>query len=572
MAYTQHNHSSSMLLNSQHLPTMSYGNNFHGHFQPVERNFPLTTHHKPALYRPMPPPYKPEPMQDAGAGHPMLNHGQMLTPHQLSAPAVTMSPTHSPPMSNMHGVPHPNNDYHVHQLHHYSPPMEHTSPSNEQQYTIQPPSSMPSPTNSCPSSGSGHSNLRFEIVLEAPTAAAQRAEESPLTYLNKGMSHANHVTSLQNTCSCPRLFYHTGQHYAINLKDHDGYDGDITSTVKIAFHDETHRKGAQNFWKFWLSQQQPSKTARAIDIEAHRGFVFAPTDADKSTSTGVKNIDSKSFDKISFQWNGKKGAKIYIKFNCLSTDFSRIKGVKGIPLRAYMESRVDGHPESLEKAYCKIKLFRDKGAERKNKDDAKHLEKQLEKMRGKNGESHPLWLMYAQAHPVTVFAETPGGVGTCSDEDDNLHLSDGLASLESEPEVENNNPNLSLIPSSLTMNGKRSRKFDQYGEDYLDLDPNYVPQARKRKAVLCLYIRFSNEQAFRAVYLERLTTADLTVKLCEKLELQPSSIVSVERVNIKRNLTVCVDDAVVMAMDEEQDMEVSYEMHQDATVSLILRY
>lgn len=29
-------------------------------------------------------------------------------------------------------------------------------------------------------------SLRFEVILEAPTAAAQRAEESPLTYLNKG--------------------------------------------------------------------------------------------------------------------------------------------------------------------------------------------------------------------------------------------------------------------------------------------------------------------------------------------------------------------------------------------------
>jgi len=90
--------------------------------------------------------------------------------------------------------------------------------------------------------------------------------------------------------------------------------------------------------------------------------------------------------------------------------------------------------------------------------------------------------------------------------------------------------------------------------------------------VLCLYIRFSNEQAFRAVYLEHCTVRDLTAKLCEKIELQPTSVVLVERINLKKNLTVCVDDAVVTAMDEEQDMEVSYDVHPDGTVSLLLRY
>lgn len=87
-----------------------------------------------------------------------------------------------------------------------------------------------------------------------------------------------------------------------------------------------------------------------------------------------------SFDKISFSWNTRIGAKIYIRFKCLSTDFSRIKGVKGIPLRAQMENRWGTESESC---YCKIKLFRDKGAERKNKDDAKQILKQLEKVYGK---------------------------------------------------------------------------------------------------------------------------------------------------------------------------------------------
>jgi len=84
--------------------------------------------------------------------------------------------------------------------------------------------------------------LRFEILLEAPTASAQRIDETPITYLNKG------------------------QYYAIGLQDHDKYDAEFTSTIKVMFHDDTHRKMASTYWSFWLTQQASPKNARAVDI------------------------------------------------------------------------------------------------------------------------------------------------------------------------------------------------------------------------------------------------------------------------------------------------------------------
>ncbi|EIE84386.1 hypothetical protein RO3G_09096 [Rhizopus delemar RA 99-880] len=163
-----------------------------------------------------------------------------------------------------------------------------------------------------------------------------------------------------------------GQYYNLVLKDTNRYDGDIISTVIITFHDENHRVGATDYWKFWLTHQNDTEAAKAVEL--------------------------------AFRWNGSIGATIYIKFNCLSTDFSRIKGVKGIPLRLQIESQQQPSMQ-IEKTYCRIKLFRDKGAERKNKDDAKHIERQLEKLRGKNGEPHPLWLAYSPISPITVFRE-----------------------------------------------------------------------------------------------------------------------------------------------------------------------
>lgn len=101
---------------------------------------------------------------------------------------------------------------------------------------------------------------------------------------------------------------------------------------------------------------------------------------EKASSSGILEVQSKTFDRISFKWNGKAGAKLMVRFNCLSTDFSRIKGVKGIPLRVHMDTYLDGAGDgdkdgssrshdlsedvaAMERAFAKIKLFRDKVGE-----------------------------------------------------------------------------------------------------------------------------------------------------------------------------------------------------------------
>lgn len=89
----------------------------------------------------------------------------------------------------------------------------------------------------------------------------------------------------------------------------------------------------------------------ASSSQSYIGFV------DPSRSKGIRCIQYPDFDRIVFEWNGKQGATLYVRFNCLSTDFSRIKGVKGIPLRLHMETT---NNQRVESTFCRIKLFRDK--------------------------------------------------------------------------------------------------------------------------------------------------------------------------------------------------------------------
>ncbi|KAI8596756.1 CP2 transcription factor-domain-containing protein, partial [Dissophora ornata] len=317
-------------------------------------------------------------------------------------------------------------------------------------------------------------------------------------------------------------------------------------------------------------------------------------------SSGMLEVQSKTFDRISFKWNGKAGAKLMVRFNCLSTDFSRIKGVKGIPLRVHMDTFLEGaggnsnggggggdldSSSGMERSFAKIKLFRDKGAERKNKDDHKHLEKMWDKMRGKNADTNPLVNMLAPVQSVSLFSECmdhPEGSG----EDETLDLSEtnnnnnssnqrGLYVDPTQSQVGfASSAAASALSSSSTSSTSLTAALVSSSEMFLDRDPNYVAPARKKRPVLCLYIKIGGESVYRAVYLEKYTLADLTQKLSEKLEIQSSTISSVYRkTTTKKELVVRVDDAMVAQMTDELDMVVEYEFNQqDGNVDLTLKY
>ncbi|CAO3679333.1 unnamed protein product [Rhizopus stolonifer] len=372
-----------------------------------------------------------------------------------------------------------------------------------------------------------YSDIRYDICLEAPTAAAQKADEPPITYLNKG------------------------QYYNINLKDLNQFNGDIISTVIITFHDENHRASATDYWKFWLTHQNDTEIAKAVEL-------------DISKSTGTQLVENRQFDRVLFRWNGSSGATIYVKFNCLSTDFSRIKGVKGIPLRLQIESQQSTGP--IEKTYCRIKLFRDKATERKNKDDAKHIERQLEKLRGKNGEPHPLWLAYSPTSPITLFREI----------------------VSPEEDVLINPVTNTLLPLPTPMGSVR-RSFNgsfqastdisptlySHAQFAIGYDPGYAPQRRRRIAKLSLLVKFESNDVYRAIYLEQLTVKELTEKIIERSDITKpvTQVFRKFKQPDREGIIVHMEDDVVRDMKEEQDILVqTKESEEDPSLTLILTF
>ncbi|KUJ14774.1 uncharacterized protein LY89DRAFT_122111 [Mollisia scopiformis] len=214
--------------------------------------------------------------------------------------------------------------------------------------------------------------FRFHVTLNAPTAMIKHSEEIPVTYLNKGQAYS--VSIIDTATTMPLV---PGTRYR--------------TFVRISFEDEQQRQRPATCWQLW-------KEGRGTNEAHQRGgklqaveYVEANQPAESDDKRTRVELDTASFDGFSVIWtpgvNGAPECNIAVRFNFLSTDFSHSKGVKGIPVRlcAKTETLSTGSPRSSpefsEVAYCKVKLFRDHGAERKLSNDVAHVKKTIDKLK-----------------------------------------------------------------------------------------------------------------------------------------------------------------------------------------------
>ncbi|QSZ31994.1 hypothetical protein DSL72_001563 [Monilinia vaccinii-corymbosi] len=213
--------------------------------------------------------------------------------------------------------------------------------------------------------------FRYQITLNAPTAMIKYPDEIPVTYLNKGQAYTVSVVDSGSTRPLqPGTRYRT--------------------FIRISFEDEEQRERPASCWQLW-------KEGRGTN-EAHlRGGKLQAVEYVETNQNGESDdrrtrveLDTASFDGFSVIWtpgvNGAPECNIAVRFNFLSTDFSHSKGVKGIPVRfcAKTETLPSGSPhanDASEVAFCKVKLFRDHGAERKLSNDIAHVKKTIEKLK-----------------------------------------------------------------------------------------------------------------------------------------------------------------------------------------------
>jgi hypothetical protein len=215
--------------------------------------------------------------------------------------------------------------------------------------------------------------FRFHSTLNAPTAMVKHSTEIPVTYLNKGQAYTLSVVD-------------TGVHPPVSPGTR------YRTYVRISFEDDQQRQKPGVCWSLW-------KEGRGTNEAHQRGgrlqaveYVEAGQPAEGDDKRTRVELESSSFDCFSVIWtpglNGAVEANIPVRFNFLSTDFSHSKGVKGIPVRLcaktslFTSDQLPSPPDAApEVCYCKVKLFRDHGAERKLSNDVAHVKKSIDKLK-----------------------------------------------------------------------------------------------------------------------------------------------------------------------------------------------
>lgn len=213
--------------------------------------------------------------------------------------------------------------------------------------------------------------FRFHVTLNATTAMIKHPDEDPVTYLNKGQAYSFSIVDTTPIIPLP-----AGTRYR--------------TFIRISFEDEQQRQRPSNCWQLW-------KEGRGTNEAHQRGgklqaveYVESSQPAECDEKRTRVELDTASFDGFSVIWtpgtNRIAECTVAVRFNFLSTDFSHSKGVKGIPVRLCAKTQALnlGSPksssDSSEVAYCKVKLFRDHGAERKLSNDVTHVKKKIDKL------------------------------------------------------------------------------------------------------------------------------------------------------------------------------------------------
>ncbi|XP_076021744.1 grainyhead-like protein 3 homolog [Genypterus blacodes] len=336
----------------------------------------------------------------------------------------------------------------------------------------------------------------YQFSLGAPPACSHKSTELPMVYLNKG------------------------QFYPITLQGVDGSTGftarKVKTVVMAVFENDKSPEMQLRFWNHWHARQ-PTVKQRVIDIADY-----------KEVFSGISNIEEVAFNALSFVWNPTEEAKVYIGINSLSTDFSAQKGVKGLPLNLQIDTYdfSTGSNHLIHRAACQVKIFCDKGAERKMRDE----DRKRSKRRGKNvshGNGKSGLVSSSMSNDCTFFQPL----------DD--HVTQPVLFI---PEAHLS----SLQRCSVTnpLDDERSSMKRLYPDRDQSSSPPTKQVRRNDSQRVLLYVRSGSEEVFDALMLSAPTLSGLRDAISEKYGMQKDTIGKIYK-KCKRGIYINMDDNII---------------------------
>ncbi|XP_022602772.1 upstream-binding protein 1 isoform X6 [Seriola dumerili] len=241
-------------------------------------------------------------------------------------------------------------------------------------------------------------NPPFQYVLCAATSPAVKLHDETLTYLNQGYKTAHEDN---------------GQSYEVRMLDNrkagelpELNNKMVKSIVRVVFHDRRLQYTEHQQLEGW-KWNRPGDRLLDIDIPMSVGIVEPKTHPSQLNAA-------------EFLWDMNKRTSVFVQVHCISTEFTPRKhgGEKGVPFRIQIDTFAQGdsgeYTEHLHSASCQIKVFKPKGADRKQKTDREKMEKRTAQEKEK----------YQPSYDTTILSE-------CSPWPDNAYVSTNQAATPS---------------------------------------------------------------------------------------------------------------------------------------------
>ncbi|XP_076337468.1 transcription factor CP2-like isoform X13 [Tachypleus tridentatus] len=294
-----------------------------------------------------------------------------------------------------------------------------------------------------------------------------------------------------------------------------------------------------------------------------------------------------------------------IKVNCISTEFTPKKhgGEKGVPFYIQVESyNHDGDVDKLHVASCQVKVFKPKGADRKQKTDKERMVKRTQSEQEKFRPSYDCTVLTessaetlcSSSPPTHVFNLSSACLSIANSVNNSQKTSSPDLTIAFKPIEQNQSPpspvtdvismprvcpqttscplSLDATVSEVSQWLKQNRlsqyieTFTNYcGSDLLRLTRNDIIQicgfadgirlfstlqSRRIPPCLTLYVCPSSEKVFRAIFLDNLTVADLVVQLSTVFDLSLQNQVTL-CCSGPSDIKVLLTDEVIQNMNDE---------------------
>ncbi|KAM4643947.1 alpha-globin transcription factor CP2 isoform 3-T3 [Amazona ochrocephala] len=421
--------------------------------------------------------------------------------------------------------------------------------------------------------------LPFQYVLCAATSPAVKLHDETLTYLNQGQSYEIRMLDNRKIGELPEI------------------NGKLVKSIfRVVFHDRRLQYTEHQQLEGWR-WNRPGDRILDIDIPMSVGIIDP-----RANPTQLNTVE--------FLWDPSKRTSVFIQVHCISTEFTMRKhgGEKGVPFRVqidtFKENENGEYTEHLHSASCQIKVFKPKGADRKQKTDREKMEKRTPHEKEKYQPSYETTIL-TECSPwpeITYVNNSPSPGFNSSHSSFSIGEGNGSPNHQPEPpapiaDVSHTSELMlvNLLPTSTPQEAQQwlhrnrfstfSRLFRNFsGADLLKLTREDVIQicgpadgirlfnALKGRMVrprLTIYVCQESQQlrdlqqkhedgdtvtstffVYHAIYLEELTAAELTEKLAQLFSISSQQISQIYKQG-PTGIHVLISDEMIQNFQDE---------------------